>query len=248
MTVSRRTAFDQIAHDYGGLWDNTDVGRLQRDAVWRHISPYFHAGDAILDLGCGTGDDALRFALKGVKVVGIDESSAMVGISRERGVDARVCSIENIGSLRPGFEGAISNFGALNCIPDLAGLREPLRCLIAPGGYLVICVMARFCLWETLWYLLHGDLRKAVRRWQGSAQASLGLKVFYPGAKAIAAALAPAFSLVETAGIGILVPPSYVNNLSGELLRRLDRIDRRIASWPPFTAMGDHRILVFRRV
>jgi SAM-dependent methyltransferase len=239
------TPFDKIASNYAGLWDNTNVGRLQRDAVWRYVSRYFHAGDTILDLGCGAGDDALRFALKGIKVVGIDESSAMVGIARMRGVDARVCSIEDAGSLRTGFDGAISNFGALNCVADLGALREPLSQLIAPGGYLALCVMTRFCLWETFWYLLHGDLRRAVRRWQGSAQSSLGLKVHYPGAKAIVRAFAPAFTLVETAGIGILVPPSFVHNLSGELLRRLDRIDRRIASW--FAAIGDHRILVFRR-
>jgi len=241
------TPFDKIARNYRDLWDNTNVGRLQRDAVWRYVSRYCHAGDTILDLGCGAGDDALRFALEGVNVVGIDESSAMVRIARMRGVDARVCSIQDAGSLRTGFDGAISNFGALNCVADLSVLREPLSQLIAPSGYLVLCVMARFCLWETLWYLLHGDLGKAARRWRGSAQSSLGLKVHYPGAKAIVRAFAPAFTLLETAGIGILVPPSFVHGLSAELLRGLDRIDRRIASWPLFAAIGDHRILVFRR-
>jgi ubiquinone/menaquinone biosynthesis C-methylase UbiE len=214
-------AFDGIARDYNNLWDGSGTGRLQREAVWRFFEPLFRAGDTILDLGCGTGEDALRFARRGVKVVGIDESSEMVRIARERGVDACVCRIEDMGSLSMTFDGAVSDFGALNCVADLAGLREPLERLIAPGGYLAICVMGRFCLWETVRYLFRGDIRKAVRRWKGSAPSSLGMQVFYPTVKEIARAFSPGFALTHAAGIG---------------------------GWPPLMAIADHRILIFRRV
>lgn len=214
-------AFDKIAHDYGNLWDGSDIGRLQREAVWRFFEPLFRAGDTILDLGCGNGEDALRFARRGVRVVGIDESSEMVRIARERGVDACLCRIEDIGSIAMTFDGAVSDFGALNCVADLATLREPLERLIAPGGYLAICVMGRFCLWETVRYLLRGDVRKAVRRWKGSAPSSLGIRVFYPTMNEIARAFSPGFALVQAAGIG---------------------------PWSHFTAIADHRVLIFRRV
>jgi SAM-dependent methyltransferase len=241
------SAFDQIAHDYGRLWDDTDVGRLQRDAVWRYLTPLFHSGDTVLDLGCGTGDDALRFARSGVNVAGIDASSEMVRIARERGVNARLGRIEDIGSLQGVFDGVVSDFGALNCVADLPALREPLGQIVAPSGHLVVCVMGRLCLLETIWYLLRGDLRKAARRWKGSADSSLGCKVFYPTVGEIARAFSPAFELVKTAGIGVLVPPSFIGAFSREMLRRFDRIDRRIAGWPLFASIADHRILVFRK-
>ena len=268
-------AFDRIARDYSNLWDGTDTGRLQREAVWRFFEPLFRAGDTILDLGCGNGEDALRFARRGVRVVGIDESSEMVRIARARGVDAYQCRIEDVGQamlpadrlssrssrLKGGcgqdwpprktdetsgsrtsadflsrahkqavvsgaeapltFDGAVSDFGALNCVADLATLREPLARMIAPGGYLAICVMGRLCLWETVWYLFRGDFRKAVRRWKGSAESSLGIQVYYPTVREIARAFAPGFTLTQAAGIG---------------------------TWPAFIAISDHRVLIFRRV
>jgi SAM-dependent methyltransferase len=245
---SHAAPFDRIASDYRSLWDNTDVGRLQRNAVWRYIVPEFRPGCKVLDLGCGTGEDALRFARSGVSVVGIDASAEMVRIARQRGVDARVCRLEHVGSVEERFDGAVSDFGALNCVADLGALCEPLAKAIAPGGSMVICVMGRFCLTETVWYLLHGDIRKAVRRWKGSAQSSLGVKVFYPTVKEIAVAFSPSFRLVSTAGVGVLVPPSYIRILPSAVLRVFDRIDRYLAVWPPFRALADHRVLVFRRI
>jgi ubiquinone/menaquinone biosynthesis C-methylase UbiE len=54
--------FDALAADYDRVWTNSGPGRLQRDAVWRHIDPLFRPGSVVLDLGCGTGEDALHLA------------------------------------------------------------------------------------------------------------------------------------------------------------------------------------------
>lgn len=135
----------------------------------------------------------------------------------------------------------------MNCVADLSALRSPLSEKIAPGGFLAICIMSRFCLWETAWYLLRGDTKRAFRRWKGVACSSLGMTVYYPRGSEIVDAFSPDFTLVQTAGIGICVPPSYVRGLPSTLLRFLDRIDRHIAGWPLFAAMADHRIFIFRR-
>ena len=102
----------------------------------------------------------------------------MVQLARQRGVDARVLRIEDIGTLRRTFDGAISNFGAINCVERLCDVREPLARLIRSDGHLVLCVMGRFCLWESLWFGLHGAFRKAARRWSGKADSSLGIRVY----------------------------------------------------------------------
>jgi ubiquinone/menaquinone biosynthesis C-methylase UbiE len=246
--MATAAAFDRVAVQYEDLWTSSIIGRLQREAVWRRVDPLFPSGAKVLDLGCGTGDDALHLIGNGVEVFGIDASAGMIRVARQRGVVARVLAMEEIGQIDECFDGILSNFGALNCIESWTGLREPLARLVRPNGSLVICIMGRFCLWESAYYLLRGQLGKAVRRWSGrSISQSIGIRVFYPSVRRLRQALEPEFSLIGWAGIGLCVPPSYVGGLSPKLLGRLNGIDRRIASRPVLRAVADHRLLIFAR-
>jgi ubiquinone/menaquinone biosynthesis C-methylase UbiE len=240
-------AFDQLASQYDRLWTRSTVGRLQREAVWRHIGNLFQPGQSVLDLGCGTGEDALRLMEAGLRVRGIDASGEMVRISRDRGVDAISLPIENCGLLDEQFDAVLSNFGALNCVEDLASLRRLLARLVRPGGYLAICIMGRFCLWETVWALLRRQPGKAFRRWRSSVVSSLGIRVFYPSKRRLESAFHPQFTLVGWSGIGLSVPPSYVTGLSNGLLQNLDAVDRRTAHWPILRGLCDHRLFIFTR-
>ena len=123
--------FQQIAPQYAALWSDTPRGRAQREQVWREIDGLFHPGDRVLDLGCGTGDDAVHLMSNDVKVLGVDSAPGMVEIARTRGVDARLLAIEDLAVLDGEFDGAISNFGALNCVANLDALSEALARLVA---------------------------------------------------------------------------------------------------------------------
>lgn len=240
-------AFDDLASQYDRLWIRSMVGQLQREAVWRHIRPLFKPGQSVLDLGCGTGEDALTLMGAGLRVRAIDASLGMVKIARDRGVNAGVLPIEHCGLLYGNFDVVLSNFGALNCVEDLQSLREPLGRLVHPGGHLAICLIGGFCLWETVWALSRAQPAKAFRRWRGNAMSSLGFRVFYPSKGHLEAALRPQFRLVSWRGIGLSVPPSYVAGLSVRLLRKMDALDRRVAHWPVLRGLCDHRLFVFRR-
>ena len=241
------SGFDALAASYRRLWTDTPAGQLQRDAVWRHARKLFPAGSRVLDLGCGTGDDAVRLSARGVRVTAIDTSPEMVRVARSRGVDAHVCRIQNMGEIKGMFDGVISNFGALNCVESLRHLREPLAQRIAPGGYLVICLMGRACIWETVWFTARGNFRKAFRRWKGEAVSSIVPRVFYPTAGHVRRAFLPEFELVGSHGIGVAVPPSYVTGLSEAAIQRLSQFDHHCASLPLVRSLGDHRLLIFRR-
>ena len=117
-------AFDGLAPQYDQLWNHATIGRLQREAVWRRLDPLFRPGDSLLDLGCGTGEDSLHFAERGVKVRAIDASCEMVRVARSRGVDASVLPIEDLDRIAGRFDGVISDFGALNCVADLGRRAE----------------------------------------------------------------------------------------------------------------------------
>jgi SAM-dependent methyltransferase len=160
--------------------------------VWRHIDPLFRPGDRILDLGCGTGDDALHFAERNVRVYGVDASETMVEAAQARGVDARRLPLEELYRLEGTYSGAISNFGALNCVADLRLIAAQLARLIEPGGQLAMCIMGRFA---------PVDWRHAVQRFRGRANWR-GMEVYYRSSRQMRAVFASDFAFRKRVSIG----------------------------------------------
>jgi ubiquinone/menaquinone biosynthesis C-methylase UbiE len=185
--------FQQIAPQYAALWSDTPRGCAQREQVWGEIDSLFHPGDRILDLGCGTGDDALRLMSRGVEVLGIDSAPGMIEIARTRGVDARVMAIEDLGSADEEFDAVLSNFGALNCIADLGEVSTTLARLVRPRGKLALCVMSRYC-WRSDWTHL-------LQRWSGHTLWR-GIDVYYRSVRSIARTFAPHFEFERSVSIG----------------------------------------------
>jgi SAM-dependent methyltransferase len=247
-TANAGAAFDRIAPRYDEFWTCSPVGRLQREAVWRRLDKLFNEGDSLLDLGCGTGEDAVHFMRHGVSVRTIDASSAMVRIARSRGVDASVLEIEQLNRVQGCFDGVISNFGAFNCVANLHALRPVLARLIRPGGHLAVCILGHFCLWETAWHFLQGKPGKARRRWRGEQfSESLQIPVRFLSVRNLARAFHPEFTLRDWRGIGAFVPPSYVRGLPLSVLQGLGTLDRFVAHLPLLRALADHRLVVFVR-
>jgi len=239
--------FDRLASRYDSVWTNSPAGRLQREAVWRHLDPLIQRGDRVLDVGCGTGEDALHLAGLGAQVLALDVSPEMVRVARGKGVNARVLPIEGIQALAVAFDLVLSNFGGLNCVSHLPAIGQTLARLVRPEGHLAVCLMGRCCLRESAHYVVRGQFRKAARRWRGETSTSAGMRVSYPTAKQFRQALSPMFELVADVGIGVSVPPSFVEGTPAPLLNTFASIDARIESSRIGRAIGDHRLFVFRR-
>ena len=79
--------------------------------------------------------------------------------------DLAQLAADSAGGEATGFDGAYSNFGALNCLPDLRAVSAALAPRLRPGGLLVAAVIGRHCPWELVFYLLRGDRveRRAVK-------------------------------------------------------------------------------------
>jgi ubiquinone/menaquinone biosynthesis C-methylase UbiE len=156
------------------------------------------------------------------------------------------------------FDGALSNFGVLNCVENLPQVAAALAPLMRKGAPLVLCVMGRFCLWETIWYLLHGRLEKALRRFRTAREEndSPGLDsggsfpLYYRTASRVSAAFKEGFKLQSVRGVGVLVPPSYMEAWARRwprLVHAFDRIDNRLGGWPILRTVADHQLLIFER-
>jgi ubiquinone/menaquinone biosynthesis C-methylase UbiE len=256
--------FDQMASDYDEVFTNSMIGRAQREVVWTKLTQTFQSGDHILELNCGTGEDALFLARNGVSVTACDASQQMIKIasSRRRAaaphapISFNILATERLRDLQsvPTFDGAFSNFSGLNCIADLKQTAEDLATLLSPRAPLVVCLSTRFCLWEMLWFAIHGNFRKAFRRCSGQATAKAGaftIDVYYPTVRNLQKLFAPFFVLHSCTGIGITVPPSYVEasiRKHPNLLNIFRTMDNAISSYPGFRVLGDHVLLHFERV
>jgi ubiquinone/menaquinone biosynthesis C-methylase UbiE len=70
--------FDRLAPSYDSEFTDSIIGRAQRNSVWKVLLRTFHAGDNILELNCGTGEDALFLAQHDISVFSCDASQAMI--------------------------------------------------------------------------------------------------------------------------------------------------------------------------
>lgn len=169
--------FSPVARTYDAAFTETLVGRMQRQIVWDALEALLQDRPLrVLEINCGTGEDACWLARRGCWVLATDASPAMVAVAQEKArqeglpVETRVCDFSGLAQLAErDFDLVLSNFGGLNCIPpdELAALWPVLLDKLRPGGHLVAVLMGRFCWWESLYFLIKGQWRQAFRRWSG---------------------------------------------------------------------------------
>ncbi len=257
--------FDAVAEEYDRTFTTSAIGRAQRLSVWKELAKTFCPGDHILEIGCGTGVDACFLGAQGVRVLACDSSPAMLALAQRRArqsdqsrVQLRLLHAENLAALGQGrtFDGAFSNFGALNCLEDLRGVITSLAQLLKPGAIFMLCVMGRYCAWEMFWYLLHVNPDKAFRRvHRGAVTARLAagttVLVRYPSVSSLIRMFSPEFRVKHWKGVGITVPPSYLEHLAKRYprcLRWMSRADSLLENIPVVRGCADHVLLTFERV
>jgi len=265
--VIDQQAFDAVAAGYDADFTERRLGRWLRAAVWERLDGAFRPGERVLELGCGTGEDALRLARRGLRVTATDVSPGMLAVAKAKaeaaGLEGRIRflrldagRLEGAGdpALDGPFAGAYSNFGALNCLPSRRELGRALAARIRPGGILALVIMGPLCPWETAWHLAHGELNTARRRWRPGVTAHVGdgrtLRVWYPSPRALRAELAPDWRMLDLAGVGALLPPTQLAHLAERWPRSfatLALLERRFRRAWPWTWLNDHYLAVFER-
>jgi SAM-dependent methyltransferase len=259
---SPQAYWDAAAIGYDRDFSGTLIGRTRRLSVWRDLDRVFHSGERLLELNCGTGIDATHLAARGIQVVACDISPRMIQIARQdaaasgfgRSLDFRVLPTEELESLasEPPFDGAFSNFSGLNCVEDLSAVSRNLARLLKPGAPLLACVIGHFVPWEIAWFLAHGKPSKAIARLRdnGTTSEADGLKIQRPSVQEMARLFAPEFELRSWRGVGIAVPPSYMEHWARRfpaVFRMLARADNLIERFPLCRNMGDCILLRFSR-
>jgi SAM-dependent methyltransferase len=254
MDSSSTSAFDDKARGYDAEFTATALGSLLRARVWDRLSVVFAGRERLLELGCGTGEDAVWLARAGHRVVAVDASAEMIRIARQKAlatgcaerIEFHCLPMEKLHELpcEGRFDGVVSNFGAVNCVADIAALSRTLTELLEKDAPLLFVAMGRHVPWEWAWYLVKGDPRRAFRRLQKSGTKWRGITIHYPTPRELARALAPQFDTRRRSGLGFALPPSYAGAWlerspgSFRVLAMIERVCSR------FTAnLADHFIL-----
>ncbi|MDG1483913.1 MAG: radical SAM protein [Myxococcota bacterium] len=243
-------AFDQHAGVYQQVWGDDPSAQAMRRAVWSVASDVFPPGGRILDAGCGIGLDAAWLVESGRTVVAVDASAGMVAQARARlpGVSVHHTPIQRLGSLSQVFDGAISDFGVINCLEPTAAAAALADCL-RPGAPAVVVPMPRINPAWVLYRLLTGHPRDALSRLRRRVDVDVeGERVptRYLSLSELEAAFSPWFDLEHSEGLGVLIPPPG-SGASAALADRMERLERPLRRLPVLRGIGDHLIVVFRR-
>jgi SAM-dependent methyltransferase len=258
-------AFDAVADRFDerfGAWRSVAA---QRRAVRSALREAFPRHARVLEIGGGTGEDARWLAARGREVLLTDGSPAMVRIAREKlrsqhGPVPLVVPAEELARLandrdaigEPPFDGAYSNFAALNCVDSLAGFAAGLAGVLRPGAPALLVLFGTLCPGEVVVQLARGDRHAALRRRRhGPVPARLGGREFtvrYHGARDLMRAMSPWFTLRRRIGVGVFVPPSAAEpwvSRHPALVRVLEAMDRVVSR--PLAPLGDHVLYWFER-
>ncbi|MES2380187.1 MAG: class I SAM-dependent methyltransferase [Bacteroidota bacterium] len=254
-----KTTFDVIADTYDKDFTKSIIGSLQRKKVWHYLTKYLPQKNnlQVLEINCGTGEDAVWLAQLGHHVTATDLSSQMITIAKNKAIQTNNIQFEVNGFdtlitsyKQQQFDVVFSNFAGLNCINKdaLTQLNKDLAALLKPNGQLIIVLLGKYCLLERLYFLFRSEFKKINRRKQ-KATAYLSDNNYqdtwcysYKELQTIFSA----FKLKRKRPIGLFIPPSYLEETVKKhrtILYLLKFFDSLFGNISLLSNYGDHIIL-----
>ena len=256
--------FDHIASTYDSVFTNTAIGQIQRKSVWAYIEKVIPelGGFEMLELNCGTGEDALLFGERGFNILATDISHEMLKVTNKKAaqysMQNRISSHyldldafdETIFDKK--FDLVFSNFGGLNCInpQSMKTLLQKLPLILKPGGRFIGVAMPKFCLWESFYFLCKLEPRNIFRRWTSKEVLAYlhgaTVKTWYYFPNDLKQAAKEYFDFIAVKPVGVSVPPSYLENFfinKRWLLNFLNATERMIFRGSLWGRLSDHYII-----
>lgn len=266
--------FDAVARAYDADFTDTPLGMRKRTIVHNYLAGKLQPGWRVLELNCGTGQDALWLSERVGHVTATDISGEMIRIAEEKcrragrtNVTLKRMSIEQLANVAEGSEGnerqeitefdlVFSNFDGLNCVPDLSFLPAALGSILAPGGEAIFVFMSRICAAEIVGFGLRGKFSRAFARLRrGGLPVNIGAGVsmmtwFHTTRSLLRLFRKGGFRIVAVRGVGLAAPPTSMRDFYGRHLpffRKLERLDDILSPYFPFNRMGDHLLLHIKK-
>ena len=163
--------FDAAALQYDKTFTNSIIGKLQRKYVYYHVSKLLIKSNFrhVLEINCGTGEDAIWLAQQNYKVFATDISEQMIAVARTKSIAENpkfeVLNIEHLKTIivEQPFDFIFSNFGGINCLQEAALklLFENAHKILSEKGKIALVIMPKNTIWEQLYFFLKQNIFKA---------------------------------------------------------------------------------------
>ncbi len=262
-------SFDQITDDYDQSFTYSAIGKYQRAIVHRYLLNILEGNknQNILELNCGTGEDAVFLAKLGHSVCATDYSENMMRITGKKISLHKVehcCKVVkwDLNNNYPPqinfqYDLIFSNFGGLNCLAPhaLKQLSFCLNDLLKPGGRILLVIISTFCLTEFLYFSSKLRFKSAIRRLhKNHVTAHLSdhnkIPVWYYSANQVAKIFRPHFKFINQKPVGLFLPPSYLENYFANrksLLNTLNSLEELAGNANFLSNFSDHYIIELQK-
>lgn len=255
--------FDSAAASYDQDFTHSPIGKIQRQQVLGFLESTLPSSSInVLEVNCGTGEDAIWLARKGHSVFCTDLSHAMLKVvhkkvKSEKLEDKIVYQQLDLKSINPSsvngeFDLIFSNFAGLNCLSpsELSKALDALTSFLKPNGKLILVFLGKFCAWETKYFLMKGQWGKAFRRLSNEPVIAdvdgEKVKTWYYSVSEIKKLTKSKLVVTKRKAIGTYVPPSYLNPWFKNklwLLNIFAFLDNLYGTMGIFTSLSDHYLI-----
>lgn len=236
--------FDNAANQYDATFTHTAVGKAQREQVWQYLENIkLSVPSSVVEVNCGTGEDANFFHLKGHHVLATDLSSEMIHVAKTKfpTIDFQVCAINSAPQLTAKVDLLFSNFGGMNCISSeqLQLFFKECWTTYPKEHRLVLVIMGKKCIWDNVFLFLKGKWKLLGRRNTNKPLAvnvdGIDVNTWYYSPKEIQLIAKKYYQLASLHPIGFHVPPSYLASFfekRNRFLKLLIWLDKHLSfSW-----------------
>lgn len=257
-------AYDAIASRYDRIPLTSRINAHMRRLSVRALIRAFLPGDKVLEVGCGTGEEAVELAQRGIEVVALDPSPVMLEQAREKvealELESRVTLLQgqardlsrlDLREHRP-FDGGFASF-SLAYEPRLERVAVDLHGLVTGRGVFLASLPSRLCAMEFVLSLAALRPFYAGRRlsnWYGHKVGEMWVPIRAYSPSAVARAFQPYFNLEQVLAIPSLLPPPYMDRIyrrAEGLADLLENVDQKLSPRFPFKYVGDHFLAILRR-
>jgi ubiquinone/menaquinone biosynthesis C-methylase UbiE len=256
--------FDHITSPYNSMFSKSAVGQLQRKRVWGYVEKIIPQlkGFEMLELNYGSGEDADLFGESGFNIVATDIGAEMMKVTEKKSsqfsmqhtISSHYVDLDTFNEtlFDKKFDLVFSNFGGINAIsPDaLKKLLNKLPQIMKPGGRFIGVIMPKFCAWETIFFLLRLQVKKAFRRFTSSEVISShqgnDIRTWFYSPSQITSWSREKFKLVNCKPVGVALPPVYLERffrLRKKWLFNLNDLEKKFGQSSLLSGMSDNFIV-----
>jgi ubiquinone/menaquinone biosynthesis C-methylase UbiE len=264
--TSVRDAFDSASEEYDYTISHNYINSWIRKRSLNELHRVTKTSDVLLEIGCGTGSEAIQTSKRVKGIVATDISEKMLDLLKRKvkakrlerkilAARARASEISTVKELLP--EGSVrvaySFNGALNCEPDILKVPGELSKVVKEHGYFLCSIRNTFCLPEALSHFLALQFDKTATRKDQPTMVSVGgvdIPSCYYSSSRFANIFRPHFQVRKVIGLPAFLPPAYLSDYylrTGKAGLILEKLESVLGDRFPFNRLGDQTLFVFQR-